>query len=159
VIETKITGEGQVLTGLVRIEGEVEARVRASVARQTLELVRHVKENKLTGQVLKVRTGTLRRSIAHSLTTTSGAITGTVSTPLVYAPIHEFGGTIPARIVEARRAQALKFTVGGKTLFRRAVSIPAVRMPERSFLRAALADRQAAIEADLQAAANVSANL
>lgn len=159
MIKTSITGEGQVLTGLVKLEGEVEARVRASVARQTLELLRHVKENKLTGQVLKVRTGTLRRSVAHSITVTGDAVTGAVSTPLVYAPIHEFGGTIRARIVEARRAQALKFTVGGKTLFRRAVSIPAVKMPERSFLRTALAERQAAIEADLQAAANVSATL
>jgi len=159
VIEFTISGDGQVLAGLVRAEGDAISRVHDSIARQTLELVRHVKENKLTGQVLKVRTGTLRRSVAHTISSSSSSVTGTVSTPLVYAPIHEFGGTIPARIIAAKRAQALKFSVGGKTLFRRAVSIPAVKMPERSFLRSALEDRKAAIEADLQRAADVGVNL
>ena len=140
MIDFKLTGDGQVLAGLVRAEGEAVRRVRETVVVQTLKLSRHIKEQKLTGQVLKVRTGTLRRSIGHTIDDTGSAITGQVSTPVKYAPLHEFGGTVKARIVEAKRAKALRFQVGGKTVFAKRVSIPAVKFPERSFMRNALAD-------------------
>lgn len=43
-----------------------------------------------------------------------------VSSDLVYAPVQEFGATI-----RPRRAQALRFFVGGRLVFARKVTIPA----------------------------------
>lgn len=159
MIDFQITGEGQVLTGLVSAEAAAVKGVRESVARQTLRLLRHIKEEKLTGQVLKVRSGTLRRSIAQRVTDNGAAIVGEVSTPLVYAPPHEFGVMMKARIVEAKRVSALKFQFNGKTMFRKRVTIPAYRMPERSFMRSALEDLQGSIVADIAASADVDSTL
>jgi phage gpG-like protein len=154
VIDFKVSGDGQVLAGMVKAEADTLARVGASILRLTLSLKRKVKEDKLSGQVLKVRTGTLRRSIGHDVFDDGAGIVGAVSTPIKYAPPHEFGATIPARIVEAKRAGALRFQIGGKFVFAKRVNIPSFKLPERSFMRSALADMDAEIRTDLQQAAD-----
>ncbi len=125
-----------------------------AIARAGYNLERVVKQDKLSGQVLKVRTGNLRRSI-HTELEGLGTINAraTVGTNVVYARIHEEGGTIPAHIVEARNGKALKFTPsGGATMFRRRVQIPDVVLPARSFLRSALEELRPSIILDIEQA-------
>lgn len=64
-----------------------------------------------------VKTGHLRRSIAHRPATFAGGVaTGSVGTNVPYARIHEEGrGPVVAR------GKALRFQVGGKTLYRKRV--------------------------------------
>lgn len=115
----------------------VDSALEATVLRLAIKMTGLVKQ-KLSGEVLKVRTGRLRRSIHYEMSKSNNRVEATVGTNVKYARTHELGLTIPAHIVEARRGKALKFTVGGKTLFRRRVMIPAVKMPKRSFLEASL---------------------
>jgi phage gpG-like protein len=60
------------------------------------KLVARIKQDKLSGQVLNVRTGNLRRSITDEVTSTASTVTGRVFSDksVKYAAIHEFGGTI-----------------------------------------------------------------
>ena len=58
----------------------------------------------------------------------------------MYAAIHEFGGTIPPHEIVPDKARALAFLVGGKQAFAARVQMPAVTMPERSYMRAALSE-------------------
>lgn len=109
-------------------------------------------KTKLSGSVLKVRSGRLRRSINYKINKSARNITATVGTNVIYGKVHELGLTIPAHIVEAKKAKALKFVMGGKTMFRKRVNIPAVKMPQRSFLQTSLAQMQPTIRAELEAA-------
>jgi phage gpG-like protein len=126
--------------------------LRPAVERETIALQAHVVENKLSGQVLHVRTGTLRRSITYAIREESDAIIGIVGTNLVYAAIHEYGGELHLPEIRPRRAKALHFYVGGAEVFAMRARAHSVRIPERSFLRSALADRREAFLAAIREA-------
>lgn len=116
--------------------------LRPTIERETIALQAHVVGQKLSGQVLHVRTGTLRRSITYTVHETDQAIVGTVGTNLEYAAIHEYGGTIHVPEIRPRNAKALHFYVGGREVFAMRARAHTITMPQRSFLRSALADRR-----------------
>ena len=67
-----------------------------------------------------------------------------------YAAIHEFGGTIPPHQIVPDKAKALAFAVDGKQVFAaRVVNLPAVTMPERSYMRSSLAEMADEIREEL----------
>ncbi len=68
------------------------ANLRQAVLRIGISVQAEVKENKLSGQVLHVRTGTLRRSINQQVSEDSTGIYGQVGTNVEYAAVHEYGG-------------------------------------------------------------------
>ena len=91
MLVARIAGAETVLSQLTSITPQVKGRVKNCVQRLTLQLLRKVKEDKLSGQVLKNQTGTLRRSINQKVEDLGSAIVGSVGTNLVYARVHEFG--------------------------------------------------------------------
>jgi Bacteriophage HK97-gp10, putative tail-component len=92
-------------------------------------------ENRAKG-LAPVKTGTLRRSITSEVRSAGGSITGIVGTNVPYARYVEEGrGPVVAR------GRALRFTVGGQTLFRKRVG-PAKANP---FFKTAVAQSAAAI--------------
>lgn len=113
-----------------------------SMARLVIALTRKVKEEKLSGQALKNRTGTLRRSIAPNIVQSGASIVGEVGTNIEYAAIHEFGGMTLPRLILPKARKALRFTIGGKTVFAKKVNHPGSKVPERSFLRSALREME-----------------
>lgn len=81
---------------------------------------------KASGDVLKVRTGNLRRSIGPpSVRETSGGAEGELAVTAKYAPFLEHG--TPPYTIRARRAKALRFFVGGAVRFARSVQHPGLR--------------------------------
>ena len=142
----------------------LEARFRAmpealrrgmvkEVSKQTLLLEALVKR-KVSGEVLRVRTGNLRASIHSTMKEGATEIKGTVASSgdVKYAAIHEFGGKTAPHIIEAK-GRALAFMMGGKQVFAKRVNHPGSTMPERSFLRSSLRDRRDPIVTGLQKAA------
>jgi phage gpG-like protein len=128
--------------------------VRGSITRSLLDLVRYVKSEKLSGQVLRNRTGRLRRSInASQVIETAGGLEGTVGTNVEYGKTHEYGYQGPVtvkahmRTIKQAWGHALKSPVS--------VSVRShsrqVNLPERSFLRSALADLAPQISANIKA--------
>ena len=69
-----------------------------------------------------------------------------------YAAIHEFGGTIPPHQIVPDKARALAFLVGGKQVFAARVNLPAITMPERSYMRSSLAEMAGEIHDELDVA-------
>ena len=86
------------------------------------------------------------------------AATATVSSDSPYAAIHEYGGVIPARTILPQNARALAFPWRGQQRFFKRVQLPAVTMPERSFMRAALDETAPELRAAIEAAANEALN-
>lgn len=104
----------------------------------------YVKEDKLSGQVLNAVTGKLRAGVyaqvysSQSRVTMSSGVRGDVP----YAGIHEFGGHTSAHEISAVKANVLAYMVGGKMRFARSVQHPGSVMPERSYMRSSLRDKQ-----------------
>lgn len=128
----------------------LEARVRALA----IKLEAKIKSEKLSGQVLNVRSGALRRSIAHDVMVGPLGVVGRVfsSANVPYARIHEFGGRTGPHTILPTKASVLAFTVGGRKVFAKRVNHPGSKMPERSYMRTSLHEMQAEIVAGLQQA-------
>jgi phage gpG-like protein len=111
-------------------------------------------QQKLGGEVLRSRSGALARSIGSTVEVGADGVTVEIATggDVKYAAIHEFGGTIPPHEILPDKARALAFVLGGKQVFATRVNIPAVTMPERSYLRSSLAEMADQIREELSEA-------
>jgi phage gpG-like protein len=120
-----------------RLRAALTAKAGALAAELQAKIVQ-----KLSGGVLNMKSGALAGSIAVASNELSNgvAVRTTTAPDLKYAAIHEFGGTIPPHEIVPDKAKALAFLVGGKQAFAARVQIPAVTMPERSFMRSSLAE-------------------
>jgi phage gpG-like protein len=112
-------------------------------------------QQKLSGDVLNQKSGALARSIVTTIDDSSAAISVTIASngDVKYAAIHEFGGVIPPHEIVPDKARALAFVVSGKQLFTTHVNLPAITMPERSYMRSSLAEMVDEIRDGLKAAA------
>lgn len=128
-----------------RLIGSLQPALRLGLRRtveiETIKLQRHVVQEKLSGQVLHVRTGTGRRSITYRVEEAGTVIRGIVGTNLVYMKAHEYGALIQVPEIRPRNARALHFMVNGVSVFAMRARAHTVRLPERSFLRTSLAER------------------
>jgi phage gpG-like protein len=140
---------------LANMPAALQKALVAKLTVLTTKLENHIKADKLSGQVLNVRTGALRRSIfAPPIQVSPNQVVGTVesSSDVKYARIHEFGGTIDVPEITPVKAQALHFVMNGKDVFAKRVRAHTVHMPERSFMRSALADMRSEIEQGIRQA-------
>jgi len=147
-----VFGDKEVTRYFRAIPDGIRSGLIDSVGRLSLRLQARVMKEKLTGQVLKVRTGTLRRSIDRVIVTDEKHITGIVSTNVGYGKAHEYGGLQTQTVREHLRLV--------KKAFRKDLKSPVwstvrshsrtVNLPERSFLRSALAEMQKEIVDDIE---------
>lgn len=167
-VDGQVTGGAELRRKFGRVNQEVRAELVRGMGRITLKLMRQSVQGKLSGQVLKRRTGTLARSVTQSPRTyeTGDQVVGTVGVenltgpggraPVKYGRAHEYG--FQGRVTVREHLRTVK-KVFGKTLASpvqvRVRTHSAQRnLPERSFLRSALADlvRDGVIDAELSAA-------
>jgi phage gpG-like protein len=111
-------------------------------------------QQKLSGGVLNMRSGALASSIIATVDESSADVSVRIGTSgdVKYAAIQEFGGTIPPHEIVPNKAKALAFVVGGKQVFAARVNLPAVTIPERSYLRSSLAEMAGEIAEGLSGA-------
>ncbi|MGE0105286.1 MAG: HK97-gp10 family putative phage morphogenesis protein [Blastocatellales bacterium] len=141
MITVEIKGDRELIARLEAMPDKVKANLRKTVTSLSLQLEARVKQ-KLSGQVLKVRTGNLRDSIDHEVTVTDAAVTGRVFSKkdVKYGAIHEFGGKTRPHVIVPRNAAVLAFPLNGKTVFARRVNHPGSNIPSRPFMRPTLAE-------------------
>jgi phage gpG-like protein len=141
VITAGLVGAGPALDRLRALPDAANAGVARAIAKLGITLQNNVQQNKLSGQVLKVRSGALKSSIDVAVDQSSGEITATVFTNVDYAAAQEYGfsGTVDVRASLRLIKEAFGHPIAAKTI---AVGAHTRRMdlPERSFLRSALAD-------------------
>lgn len=76
------------------------------------------------------KSGTLSSSFQLSVSATAA----TISNPMPYAALHQFGGKTAPRVIEPRRARALHWISGGRDHFARRVNHPGSNIPARPFV-------------------------
>ena len=114
---------------------KTRAGVRDAVAAGAQRLVALV-QAKLSGEVLKARSGALRASIRAEIDGAGARI----SSDVPYARIQEYGGRIGIPEIVPVNAKALAFTYGGKLVFATRAAAHAIDIPERSYMRLSLAE-------------------
>jgi hypothetical protein len=119
------------------------------------QLQSYIISNKLSGQVLKRRTGILASSVQVIPVTLRGnTILGGVQAGggvAFYADIQEYGSKGPYPII-ATKARALSFISGGKRIFTKSVEHPGLE--PRPFMSTSLAEFAPTIQSELAAALN-----
>ena len=140
MIEVTVPDTRKLETDLGITRARLLADLKAEIKRVAIDLTAHIKDQKLSGQVLKVQTGRLRRSINYRITESETGIEAKVGTNVEYARIHEFGfkGTVSVKEHLRRVRKGKKATIRAHTR--------KVNLPERSFLRSSVTDMKASID-------------
>lgn len=179
-----VVNDGEVKSTLDGFPREFTREVRRAMLMSVIGLEGRVKR-KLSGDVLHVRSGSLRRSIFHTVTKHGDkSVTGIVGTPLVYGKTHEFGAVIkpkkPGGFLAipmrggSKRAQAMGnrqrahfanlMAHGASGAFAarlsgaRFIFVKQVTIPKRPFMAPSLAEERPAIEARFAAAGRLAVN-
>ncbi|MBU6508507.1 MAG: hypothetical protein KGQ82_13525 [Alphaproteobacteria bacterium] len=116
---------------------DLAARLAATVARLAQTLYDRVEDN-LSGAVLQRRSGRLAGAINQMVDGLTASV-GFDPAAVPYGAAQEFGADLRAHLIAAKNARALSFVVAGKRVFAKHVMFPGAHLPERSFLRSALA--------------------
>jgi phage gpG-like protein len=151
----EVDGADVVDAQLANLPTTVQAALQAKAAALAVALTAHVVDDKLSGQVLAVKSGLLRASIASQVEVDGDVVRARVfvGPGVKYAAIQEFGGRTAAHDIVPDKARALSFVAGGARIFARIVHHPGSTLPERSYLRSSLADMAGEIADGLKAAA------
>ncbi len=151
-LDVRIIGDQGVLATLRGMTPQVVSAATASIRRSTMRVLARAKE-KVSGDVLKNRTGTLRRAINQRVETGGSRVVGTVGIKLTYAAAHEFGfkGTVNVK----SHLRMMRVAWGRPVANPHKITVNAhptkMNLRERSFLRSSLKDLRSDIIADLQA--------
>lgn len=152
MITARLTGDDRLLQWLRDLPEAVRAGLGRALLRLAAELERTVQQ-KLGGEVLRVRSGALRSSIKAAVDSSGAVLTATVGSDLRYAAAQEYGfaGTVDVRAQLRRITEAFGRPIAEKTIrvggFSRRMNLP-----ERSFLRSALSEMQPQIAAAVREA-------
>ena len=153
-VVAEVLGLPETLKALDRSTEQMKAALRGAITKLTMQLLTRVKEQKLSGQVLNVRTGRLRRSITFDVSEQAGQIVGVVGTNVVYSARFEMGfkgdEQVRAHMRTAKMAWGKQIKNPHSTQVK--AHVRKVNVPERSFLRSALNEMAPQIQAELAAA-------
>ena len=141
MIEVSLPSPQQLENDLNVVRAGLLSALKAELTKVSFDVSARVKDQKLSGQVLKVKTGRLRRSInAKPVTETETGVEALVGTNVEYARIHEFGFKGSVNVREHMRKAKGQFAVRVRAHARK------VNLPERSFLRSSLDDMRGQID-------------
>lgn len=118
-ISFKVLNAKRVVDQLNKISDNFATAGEFAMLRACLLVVAHVVKTKLSGQVLKRRSGDLAGSIAPEVITKKSEVIGRVGSNLKYARIHELGG-----VIKPVRAEYLCFVINGEFVMTKEVHIP-----------------------------------
>ncbi len=152
MITAYLVGDEQLLERLRALPDAINSGLVRSITQLGIDLQRNVQQDRLSGQVLRSRTGALKSSIDLRVDQSAGAIATSVFTDLRYGAAQEYGfaGTVSVKASLRRIREAFGRPIAEKTISVRAYN-RRMDLPERSFLRSALEDMTPTIREAVQA--------
>lgn len=91
MLKMEFIGGGILAAVFKAYAADVQDAVVKSVGRSALRLQSEVVLNRLSGRVLRVRTGNLRRSVHQRVNVSGNVVSGEVDTNVRYGIAHEYG--------------------------------------------------------------------
>jgi len=159
MINVQIVGDRVVAARFLHLSKTMQGQMAREMRRLAILLQRVVKMSKLSGQVLNVRTGTLRRSITYEIEQFPGIINAIVGTNVKYGATHELGWegdqTVKAHMRRVKSEMKGKLKKGkGEGSIQVGTFTRYVKIPERSFLRSALREMSPLLKREMAHAAS-----
>ena len=164
-----------VIARFTGMSAKMQDNVRRAIERLSIQLQAKVKDEKLSGDPLHVRSGTLRRSINRVVIEDGANTFAQVGTNVKYAHIHEYGYDGPEDVREYVRRSREQMSLarfrtnklgekieikgsyrkngGGPGEIRVRAHTRQMHMPERSFLRSSLREMADDIRSEIRSAA------
>jgi phage gpG-like protein len=139
---------------LASLPAELLARLEEKARQLAASLADKVREEKLSGGVLQIRTGALKASISSDISIDGNQVNATVGSfgDVKYAAIQEYGGRTSAHEILPDKAQALAFVIGGVQRFARRVEHPGSTIPASGYLYSSLDEAHDEIVEELSSA-------
>jgi phage gpG-like protein len=112
-----------------------------TITDQTQGLADHIYSNKLSGQIMGVRSGALRESLNAEVNAEFDRVEGVVSVDTPYARIHEYGGMTRPHPIKPKYKPALRFfwpKINAWVFAPNGVNHPGSHIKEKSFMRGGL---------------------
>ncbi len=149
MIKIELVGTDKVVARFAAMPQKVRQALVDAMKRQWFALQAHVVSQKLSGQVLRRRTGNLASSINVDSSFQEGdqEIVGSVGTKVIYGAVHENGGTVRVGAHTRTITQVFGRPVTPTEVFVKAHN---AIYPQRSFLRSSIQDRAGQIRADIE---------
>ena len=160
MLKGELIGGNELVGRFKRINPAIQESLNESVQRLTLKLMKKVKQDKLSGQALNVKTGRLRRSVNRRFEQSATVVSGFVGTNVEYAARQEYGFTGTETVREHMRMMKVAFGRPVKDPHQVLVKQHSRRVnyPAHSFLRSALADMDAEIKESIASAVQQKVN-
>ena len=156
-----VVGSEKLVRRVQDMPGKIHGAVVTAVDRFVLDLASKVKAEKLSGQLLNVRTGRLRRSIHKELFDEGTTVRGIVGTNVEYARVHEYGyagpETVRAHLRTITQAWGLPLKDGPRQV-QVSEHTRQVNISEKAYLRSALREMEARFARDIERAARQGAS-
>jgi phage gpG-like protein len=139
---------------LASLPADLLARLEEKARQLAASLADKVREEKLSGGVLQIRTGALKASISSDISIDGNQVNATVGSfgDVKYAAIQEYGGRTSAHEILPDKAQALAFVIGGVQRFARRVEHPGSTIPASGYLQSSLDEAHDEIVEELSSA-------
>ena len=152
MITAYLVGDEQLLERLRALPEAINSGMARSITQLGIDLRRNVRQDKLSGQVLRSRTGALKSSIDLRVDQGARIVSASVFTDLRYGAAQEYGfaGTVSVGASLRWIREAFGRPIAEKTISVRAHN-RRMDLPERSFLRSVLEDMTPAIRAAVEA--------
>ena len=152
MITAYLVGDEQLLERLRALPDAINSGLARSITQLGIDLRRNVRQDKLSGQVLRSRTGALKSSIDLRVDQGARIVSASVFTDLRYGAAQEYGfaGTVSVGASLRWIREAFGRPIAEKTISVRAHN-RRMDLPERSFLRSVLEDMTPAIRAAVEA--------
>lgn len=157
MISGYLVGDRQLVAQLGALPKAIQDNIAKTVDMLGLRLIANVVTQKLSGQVLKRRTGRLAASIARGgaqtrskFEQTSTTAIAYVGTNVTYGRTWEYGAHVPAYEIRPKNGQALHFFSHGAEIFAKVVHMPARDIKARPYLAPALQEMKPQIIAEIQ---------
>lgn len=152
MITAQLIGSQELIRKFLMLGPATKKSLTTSFTALVYKLQANVKRDKLSGQVLSVRTGTLRRSIYGKVVAKDTFIYGVVGTNVKYAAAHEYG--FKGKVTVREHLRKITKAYGKDLAEPKSVMVMAysrkMNLPERSFLRSALKDMEPEITQTLE---------
>ena len=155
MITVRLENADKLVQKFQKLPDTVADKIEKSVKAEALNLLAYVKAQKLSDQILHVRTGRLRRSITARFEGSGKEnFRALVGTNVEYARVHEFGFKGEVDVKSHQRTMTMawgKLMKTPKTVTVRAHKLK-MNMPERSFLRSSLTENRDRIVGNIRKA-------
>jgi hypothetical protein len=152
-----ITGEAETQQRFLSVADRIREELALQMETTMENLQDYIKQSKLSGQSVNVRSGRLRAAVSHRVLLEGKDIRGEVFIPLAqvpYAGVLNDGGRTRPHTILPRSRYSLRFIAGdGATVFARRVNHPGSQFSARNFMGGGLTDMTQRILKDLQEAA------